>query len=412
MFLKHFLSCLLYLLCAVTMPLMASVQAPNIDEYCHTMTDKKKVALAEFFENTSQYAITNSLDKYTSQWCKNKLTDYKNETRQDVKLRLSPFYKDFAGNPAPKDQQYFDLSFICLNKSHFRTIAISAAADWSVLNCIKHKEQVFLISIAEIAPEKFDVELLLQYPNIETFNVFGEFIHKKKNETKFKNIDALQHLRKLKHLYMRNNATPEELAVLAKLPLERLHISNSKDLTLPYIPTLNNLSLSFINGSINIDAIQHMTKLDLIILGTIQNLSNEDLTAFNKNLPIKNLTLAHLPNISDLTSVARLPQLKSITLRNTGVTDLAPLAPTETLRSIYVEGGATTDATSYYAHGGKATFYGQVIKCSPTNPDDYKQGMRCNAKQRNCPYVGDKFAFGSSIVNQIINPICIKLFSD
>ena len=414
----------LFFVAMLTLVNVNSVQASASDQYgnlhpqalsyCEDLTLNKKILLGDYQSGGYPHLMSDDLDLYDQKLCQKIINKLITSVSS---LELTPdsldfnFYPDSGSQLIALKARTFDYSFIC-SSTRLINITLSSADSWDVLNCIKNKEKIRTISLMDFNYRPLDLGLLKQFSNLEYLSL---------HRGKLTNTQMLTHLSSLNHLSLESlNITTKELAYIAKLPVltslridgfprvevrDFMSLTNLESLNLVFIPeqgidftglekmqTLIHLNLQ---GSHMTDAVYHY----IAQLNQLQRLSLANNIGITTVEPLKNMT-----------------DLRRLSISNTSVSDLAPLAKHQGLfgKGYSVSYGVNFndskifDLTSYYAAGGRNSDNSELLACSPTSTEEYLAGKQCNEEQRQHCEVA-KYGL---IYNYVNGPLCLWWYRD
>ena len=414
-------------------PVMANISAPNSDDYCATMTEKKQILLG-YALGLSPSEIRKKAASFDTDWCKTAIN--KIQTNKDIDISFTPFAytKTSDGDKVPVEQQSYDLSIACHAKNK-KLLYLANAADWRILNCIQDKEVVTHISIRRFPTTPFDMSLLLQFPNLDSVTIDAFISRFPPQFSKIANFASLLHIKKLAQLEIRAPLTAQDLAIIGQLTrLTKLRIGYTNAMKLRYLQNLTHLTeLDFTSVNFEqsedikgIERLSQLTFLDFLE----SNINNNALPSIATLTQLEKLYLDYTPNITTIAPLVELPHLADLQLRYTGITDITPLANAKLLGKarnkqlaeqeyapyipgILVHGDLIKDFTPYYDAGGEADFSGDALACSPRDRAQYLEGKRCTAAQRTCPLsVSVRYPYIHYPTEYVLTPLCLWWHDD
>ena len=382
--------------------------------YCDDLTLNKKILIGHYRSGGYATSMSDDLAVYDQKLCQQTI-DKLLTSESSLVLTASPlvfdFYPDTGSSLIPLRARTFDYSFIC-SSTRLTSITLSSADSWEVLNCIKNKAQIRAISLIDFDYQLLDLRLLKQFPNLELLSL---------SRGKLTDMQALTSLTSLKHLSLNSlNISANQWGYIAQLPaligLKIAQFPRVEVLDFISLTTLESLELVFIaEHGIDLTGLEKMQTLTHLNLqgSHISDVAYHDIVQLNQ---LQQLNLANNIGITTVAPLKKLPNLMQLTISDTSVSDLAPLATHQELfgkgyavgYSVHFDGSKIVDLTFYYEAGGVNSDSSKLLVCSPTSREEYLAGKQCNEEQRRqCKTVDYGFLGG-----YFSGPFCLWWYGD
>lgn len=383
---------------------------PVAASYCAKLDLSKRILVGHYLNDGFSISMPKDLSIYDQLQCRQVITELVSD-KEKIVLKASPSVFSRYQKGLSARQKTFDYSFICASE-RVTTLILSAAKDWSVLGCLKNKDQIRSLMLSHFVAPELDLNLLTAFRKLEQLS----FTQGRLNDN-----EALGQLLTLKSLAFHdmdiNNSQYDAitgLRVLESLRFQHVHKVNLEKLVL----SKNLRTLELVNiphDGLVLSGLEKMTSLTTLNLQGSH--VNDRIYEFTKQLP--RLTYLNLSDNSDITTIEPVlhnKDLKHLNIAGTSVTDISSLAEHKSLLehqfdigySIQYSKSNVVDLTDFYKKGGKNSESAHLLRCSPTSKAQYDAGVRCNETQRKkCKPAGQGF-----VEHYIKAPLCIWWHGD